>query len=1018
MEFEVNANNVILKQIDQIESGEYNITECNFTFSNEYEGLTKKAVFTGEDGVAYLETIINNKCPIPSEILAINQVVQIGVYAYAVDGEELLLRYSPEPTQFYIHQGSYKEAQNSTPPTPTEIEQLQEQITQNANDIDTLEQTTSEHTTDITDIKAEQITQNDNIQTNTNNIQTINEEIVTINQDIDNLEQTKANKTEIPTKTSDLINDSDFVSDANYVHTDNNFNDTYKNQITQNTSDISNLQSNKADKSEIPTKISQLTNDSGYITKNVDDLANYYKKSETYDKNEIDTKISSVYRYKGSVATYEDLPSTDLTIGDVYNVEEDGSNYAWTGTTWDKLGGDIDLSEYYTKTQTDSLLSAKANSSDVYNKTETYNKTEVNTLLDDKVDKVQGKGLSTNDFTDSYKNQIEANQTAITNIKDGTTIDSFGDVETALNDKEDVSNKVTELTDQSTDTQYPSAKCVYDSQEEQDTEIEALQAENAELKQDITNMAKAMYKVDGQGTDITLQNTSENKFVEFGLNGRTEQEQLTGKNLINIPDGTLTRRGITTSRENGVLTISGTYNTGTEDLYFVTNTEISIPAGTYIVSIDESISNFGLIIAFRGNSWTNVTIIPNAKSVTVTFEEDKDTLAIYPYNVPAGSSLNLTIKPMVRLSSVTDGTWEPYCGGIPSPNLIYKIPIKNVTGQANIKIQNKNLFDKNGEILNAYIFHTIIANSDNRVIIIPIKPNTQYNLSGTQISSSQDDWYMLLCEEKPIIGSTGREINISTAPYFSVNFTSGNNENWIALKFANIKKTEVEETLKTIQLEEGTTATSYVEHQEQNYPFTFAEGQRAMQGGELQDGGIYNSRKQIVFDGTEGWFMWVRPNNYGYRLGSLPRAKKLTNQKCSHLINNFDNAYNGVAGYFAVDTSGYINLCVETYDSVISWKAYLAEQYANGTPVIVEYDLAESELENNIIPYNETQQAQYNDIEANATSYDDITYISSTSDEEGFDIYVEAIGDANKVLESELQEIKSAVIALGGDLNV
>ena len=174
-------------------------------------------------------------------------------------------------------------------------------------------------------------------------------------------------------------------------------------------------------------------------------------------------------------------------------------------------------------------------------------------------------------------------------------------------------------------------------------------------------MAKAMYKVDGQGSDITLPNTSENKFVEFGLEGRTEQEQLTGKNLINIPNGTLTRRGITTSRENGVLTISGTFNTGTEDLYFVTNTEISIPAGTYIVSIDESISNFGLIIAFRGNSWTDATITPNAKSVTVTFEEDKDTLAIYPYNVPAGSSLNLTIKPMVRLSSVTDGTWEPYC---------------------------------------------------------------------------------------------------------------------------------------------------------------------------------------------------------------------------------------------------------------------------------------------------------------------------------------------------------------------
>ena len=156
MEFQVNINQVILQQQDQVESGEYNVTQCNFSFSSEYEGLTKKAVFTGEGGTAYLQTIVDNKCSIPSEILTTSQVVQIGVYAYVLENEELVLRYSPEPTKFFIHQGSYKEAQNSTPPTPSEIEQLQSQITTNAND--------------ISNIKAEQITQNTNIQTNADNI--------------------------------------------------------------------------------------------------------------------------------------------------------------------------------------------------------------------------------------------------------------------------------------------------------------------------------------------------------------------------------------------------------------------------------------------------------------------------------------------------------------------------------------------------------------------------------------------------------------------------------------------------------------------------------------------------------------------------------------------------------------------------------------------------------------------------------------------------------------------------------
>ena len=70
---------------------------------------------------------------------------------------------------------------------------------------------------------------------------------------------------------------------------------------------------------------------------------------------------------------------------------------------------------------------------------------------------------ATNKFvTTSEKAQITANQNAISGIKDGTNIDSFADVESALSDKEDTSNKVTSISSSSTDTEYPSAKCVYD----------------------------------------------------------------------------------------------------------------------------------------------------------------------------------------------------------------------------------------------------------------------------------------------------------------------------------------------------------------------------------------------------------------------------------------------------------------------------------------------------------------------------------------------------------------------------
>lgn len=61
--------------------------------------------------------------------------------------------------------------------------------------------------------------------------------------------------------------------------------------------------------------------------------------------------IGAVMTYKGSVATYDDLPATDNVIGDTYNVSEDGKNYCWNGTGWDDLGGTIDLSLYVQKTE-------------------------------------------------------------------------------------------------------------------------------------------------------------------------------------------------------------------------------------------------------------------------------------------------------------------------------------------------------------------------------------------------------------------------------------------------------------------------------------------------------------------------------------------------------------------------------------------------------------------------------------------------------------------------------------------
>ena len=65
-------------------------------------------------------------------------------------------------------------------------------------------------------------------------------------------------------------------------------------------------------------------------------------------KQYVDSAVASVYKYKGSVANQSALPSSNQVVGDVYNVEDTGDNFAWDGTKWDKLAGTVDLSGYLT----------------------------------------------------------------------------------------------------------------------------------------------------------------------------------------------------------------------------------------------------------------------------------------------------------------------------------------------------------------------------------------------------------------------------------------------------------------------------------------------------------------------------------------------------------------------------------------------------------------------------------------------------------------------------------------------
>jgi hypothetical protein len=104
--------------------------------------------------------------------------------------------------------------------------------------------------------------------------------------------------------------------------------------------------------------------------------------AKAYADAQIALMTSGTLHYAGEVATYADLP-VNPNLFDLYSVVDTKKGYYWFGDEWNLLDFNVDLTSYYTKTET-------------------------NALLDTKVDKIEGMGLSKNDFSDAYLQLLTA----------------------------------------------------------------------------------------------------------------------------------------------------------------------------------------------------------------------------------------------------------------------------------------------------------------------------------------------------------------------------------------------------------------------------------------------------------------------------------------------------------------------------------------------------------------------------------------------------------------------------------
>lgn len=138
---------------------------------------------------------------------------------------------------------------------------------------------------------------------------------------------------------------------------------------------------------DIPSKLSDLVNDKNFIDATVSNLANYYLKTETYARTETYTReevqaliADAVSKVSGklNISVVDVLPTSDISTTTFYlvpketaqekNLYDEYINTDGTESGWELIGAvstSADLSEYYKKSEVDTLLANKVNTSDL-----------------------------------------------------------------------------------------------------------------------------------------------------------------------------------------------------------------------------------------------------------------------------------------------------------------------------------------------------------------------------------------------------------------------------------------------------------------------------------------------------------------------------------------------------------------------------------------------------------------------------------------------------------------------------
>lgn len=589
------------------------------------------------------------------------------------------------------------------------------------------------------------------------------------------------------------------------------------------------------------------------------------------------------------------------------------------------------------------------------NKTNKFVTTSEKTAWNAKYDK-PNNGIPKADLANDVQASLNKADTAIQEHQD-------------ISGKEDKSNKTTELTNESTDIQYPSAKAVYDSNKEQDSEIEKLQNRVTDLEETVNDEL-----ADGTatGTEITV-NDSATADASLFPNGNTSQVHTNGYQLIHqiatnqniemgglylqaYADGTYRIYGTTTANVQALINIDD----GEWKSVGPTNYS-NLEAGTYNYKVHFIEGTSARFRARSGNS--NLTNYGNTGEFTL--ESDVDNFNLYFY-LSSGNTIDCKFKIMLE-EGTTAHDWEFYSNSYVSPSTNYQQPIHILKGSNTIKIQNKNWLPNNGENTLTKQGVTFIKQSDDSIFIngTSTGTSTDYYLFGTAIDEGEyisipSGTYALPEIDTTKIRFMAREKTLGTLSGRNIlNALSLQDCQFYGFFVRVVLNQTLNNTVIYPQLEKGVSATNYVLHKRQTKTLTLPTGlemcniedYRDVFEKDLTTDKWYKNKKvnKYVFTGNETPAQYTSTSGaYVYAFQNLITNYLRNNANiciCSHFISQENSGYSVLTDgkcnfrYSSNDTNKFLYIATDDYTSVEEFKAFLAEQYQNGTPVTLYYIL-------------------------------------------------------------------------------